>query len=109
GVCGFPGVGLGPAAMMSMMRWHATFVESRDGWVDDSIALVCPRCFDLDAVVCPVGTGTAHATRMSRTRTPRGFSRCPGRAGSTATRARTCPRARCAAYRDVFSWVNANG
>lgn len=62
--------GPGPAARDdadAMARLRATFVDSTDGWVDDSIALARPWGFDLATITAPVGlwSGTADANVSS--------------------------------------------
>jgi len=57
-----------PAAMA---RLRATFVDSYDGWVDDSVAFVHPWGFDLAAITAPVSLW--FGTRATRARDHAGW------------------------------------
>ena len=62
--------GSGPAARDdpdAMARLRATFVDSTDGWVDDTFALAQPWGFDLATITAPVGlwSGTVDANVSS--------------------------------------------
>jgi pimeloyl-ACP methyl ester carboxylesterase len=59
----------GPPALddpEAMARLRATFLDSLDGWVDDSFALAQPWGFDLSSIIVPVGlwrgTGDANVS-----------------------------------------------
>lgn len=43
------------AGVASMARLRATFVDSHDGWVDDSLAFARPWGFPMPAGAVPVG------------------------------------------------------
>ncbi|WP_034260534.1 alpha/beta fold hydrolase [Actinospica robiniae] len=93
-----------PAAMM---RLNATFVESHDGWVDDSVAFVHPWGFDLDAIVCPVGSWHgSRDTNVPNVHAAWLLTHVPG-AEDHGYEGGHLPDG--ATYCDVFSWMHANG